>query len=232
MHVPLQSALQFASLDQQRQLLDKQAADLRSLIHKELAPQLIEYELGKVSHQVPQLDESEVPRSQAAAMFSAVLGLDKALEELDSSDLFHLYDWVGADQRNPYRQTPSQPLTSTHEPVEAALVPRAVDRFFEWVRSPSFADLHAIQQMSLSQMRLYEIHPFPKYSQLTVSLFSYYFLLKADYLVPLYEVGELAKFYQALGQAFMLSSEALVHFNLQACQRAYEHVLSRISHSG
>lgn len=232
MHVPLQSALQFASLDQQRQLLDKQAADLRSLIHKELAPQLIEYELGKVSHQVPQLDESEVPRSQAAAMFSAVLGLDKALEELDSSDLFHLYDLVGADQRNPYRQTPSQPLTSTHEPVEAALVPRAVDRFFEWVRSPSFADLHAIQQMSLSQMRLYEIHPFPKYSQLTVSLFSYYFLLKADYLVPLYEVGELAKFYQALGQAFMLSSEALVHFNLQACQRAYEHVLSRISHSG
>jgi len=231
-HVPLQSALQFASLDQQRQLLDKQAADLRSLMHKELAPQLIEYELGKVSHQVPQLDESEVPRSQAAAMFSAVLGLDKALEELDSSDLFHLYDWVGADQRNPYRQTPSQPLTSTHEPVEAALVPRAVDRFFEWVRSPSFADLHAIQQMSLSQMRLYEIHPFPKYSQLTVSLFSYYFLLKADYLVPLYEVGELAKFYQALGQAFMLSSEALVHFNLQACQRAYEHVLSRISHSG
>ncbi len=227
MHVPLQSALQFASLDQQRQLLDKQAADLRSLIHKELAPQLIEYELGKVSHQVPQLDESEVPRSQAAAMFSAVLGLDKALEELDSSDLFHLYDLVGADQRNPYRQTPSQPLTSTHEPVEAALVPRAVDRFFEWVRSPSFADLHAIQQMSLSQMRLYEIHPFPKYSQLTVSLFSYYFLLKADYLVPLYEVGELAKFYQALGQAFMLSSEALVHFNLQACQRAYEHVLSR-----
>ncbi|MCZ6770055.1 MAG: Fic family protein [Acidobacteria bacterium] len=212
--------------------MDKQAADLRSLIHKELAPQLIEYELGKVSHQVPQLDESEVPRSQAAAMFSAVLGLDKALEELDSSDLFHLYDWVGADQRNPYRQTPSQPLTSTHEPVEAALVPRAVDRFFEWVRSPSFADLHAIQQMSLSQMRLYEIHPFPKYSQLTVSLFSYYFLLKADYLVPLYEVGELAKFYQALGQAFMLSSEALVHFNLQACQRAYEHVLSRISHSG
>ena len=207
------------------QLLDKQAADLRSLIHKELAPQLIEYELGKVSQQVPQLGETEVPRSQAAAMFSAVLGLDKVLEELDSSDLVHLYDLVGSDQRNPYRQTPSRPLTSTHEPVDPALVPRAVDRFFEWVQSPSFADLHAIQQMSLSQMRLYEIHPFPRYSQLTVSLFSYYFLLRADYLVPLYEAGEQAKFYRALGQAFLLSSEALVHFNLQACQRAYEHVL-------
>ena len=207
------------------QLLDKQAADLRSLIHKELAPQLIEYELGKVSQQVPQLGETEVPRSQAAAMFSAVLGLDKALEELDSSDLVHLYDLVGSDQRNPYRQTPSRPLTSTHEPVDPALVPRAVDRFFEWVQSPSFTDLHAIQQMSLSQMRLYEIHPFPRYSQLTVSLFSYYFLLRADYLVPLYEAGEQAKFYRALGQAFLLSSEALVHFNLQACQRAYEHVL-------
>jgi len=226
-HSPLQLGLQFASLDQQKQLLDKQAADLRSLIHKDLAPQLIEYELGKVRRQVPQLGETEVPRSQAAAMFSAVLGLDKGLEELDSSDLLHLYELAASDQRNPYRQTPSQPLTSTHEPVEPALVPRAVDRFFEWVQSPSFSDLHAIQQMSLSQMRLYEIHPFPKYSQLTVSLFSHYFLLKAEYLVPLYEVGELPKFYRALGQAFLFSSEALVHFNLQACQRAYEHVLGR-----
>ncbi len=227
MHIPLNSARQFASLNQQKQLLDKHAVDLRSLIHKDLAPQLIEYELGKVRQQVPQLGETEVPRSQAAAMFSAVLGLDKALEELDSTDLLHLYDFVGSNQRNPYRQGPRQPLTSTHEPVEPALVPRAVDRFFEWVQSPSFADLHAIEQMSLSQMRLFEIHPFEKYSQLTVSLFSHYFLLKVDYLVPLYEVGELAKFYRALGQAFLFSSEALVHFNLQACQRAYEHVLGR-----
>jgi len=226
-HSPLQSALQFASLNQQKQLLHKQVANLRSLIHKDLAPQLIEYELGKVRRQVPQLSETEVPRSQAAAMFSAVLGLDKSLEELDSSDLLHLYGFVASDQRNPYRQTPSQPLMSTHEPLEPALVPRAVDRFFEWVQSPSFADMHAIQQMSLSQMRLYEIHPFPKYSQLTVSLFSHYFLLQAEYLVPLYEVKEMTKFYRALGEAFLFSSEALVHFNLQACQRAYEHVLGR-----
>ncbi len=227
MHSPLKLSRQFASLNQQKQLLDKQAVHLPSLIHKELAPQLIEYELGKVPQQVPQSGEAEVPRSQAEAMFSAVLGLDKALEELDSGDLLHLYDLVGLDQRNPYRQTPSQPLTSTHEPVDPVLVPRAVERFFEWVQSPSFAEMHAIQQMSLSQMRLFEIHPFPKYSQLTVSLFSHYFLLKAEYLVPLYEVRELAKFYRALGQAFLFSSEALVHFNLQACQRAYEHVLSR-----
>ena len=227
MHFPLTLAQQFASLSQQRQLLAKQAADLRSLIHKELAPQLLEYELGKVSQQVPQLGEAEVPRSQATAMFSALLGLDKALEELDSSDLLHLHSFVASDPGDPYRQTPSQPVTSTHEPVAPELVPRAVDRFFEWVQSPSFAEMHAIEQMSLSQMRLYEIHPFPKFSRLTVSLFSHYFLLKAEYLVPLYEVGDLAKFYRALGQAFLFSSEALVHFNLQACQRAYEHVLSR-----
>jgi hypothetical protein len=103
-----------------------------------------------------------------------------------------------------------------------------MDRFFEWVRSPSFADMHAVAQMSLSQMRLYEINPFLHHSPLIVSLFSHYFLLKGEYLVPLYEIKELPKFYQALEEAFQLSSEALVRFNVQACQRAYEHVLARI----
>lgn len=226
-HPPVNLAVQFASLDNQKQLLSRQVTDLRSLIRSDLAPQLLEYELQKVRQQVPQSAETELPRSQAEAMFSALLGLDKAIEALDSTDLLHLYQFLGAADRNPYRQHPSQPLTSTHQPVDPALVPRAIERFFEWVQSPSFSDLHAIEQMTLSQMRLCEIQPFPRDSQLTISLFSHYFLLKQEYLVPLHQVGELSQFYQALGQAFLFSSEALIGFNLQACQRAYDHVLAK-----
>jgi len=233
-HFPLQLAAQLASLDQQQQRLGKRTTDLRSLIDHHLAPTLLKYELSKVGDPSgtgapsPEQGQREVSRTQAEGLLSAVMDLTKAMDELDSTDLLDLHALLVPDQENSYRQSSSQPLTSTHQPVDPALIPGAMDRFFEWVRSPSFADMHAVEQMSLSQMRLYEINPFLHHSPLIVSLFSHYFLLKGEYLVPLYEIKELPKFYQALEEAFQLSSEALVRFNVQACQRAYEHVLARI----
>jgi hypothetical protein len=156
------------------------------------------------------------------------MDLTKAVDELDSTDLLHLQKLLSPDQEDSYRKNSSQPLVSTHEPVDPALIPGAMDRFVKWVRSPSFADMHPLEQMSLSQMRLYEINPFTNHSPLVVSLFSYYFLLKGEYLIPLYDVEGLPKFYQALKEAFQLSSEALVRFNVQACQRAYELVLGKV----
>ncbi len=234
MHFPLQLAAQLASLDQQKQRLGKRTTDLRSLIDRYLAPTLLKYEVSKVGDPggtgapSPEQGQREVSRSQAEGLLSAVMDLTKAMDELDSTDLLDLQELLVPDQENSYRQSSSQPLTSTHQPVDPALIPGAMDRFFEWVRSPSFADMHAVAQMSLSQMRLYEINPFLHHSPLIVSLFSHYFLFKGEYLVPLYEIKELPKFYQALEEAFQLSSEALVRFNVQACQRAYEHVLGRI----
>ena len=229
----LQLAAQLAFLDEQRHRLGKRTTDLRSLIDHYLAPPLLQYELSKVGDLQagapgPEQGQPEVSRAQQEVLFSALMDLNKALDELDSTDLLHLQELLVPDQENLYRQSSSQPLTSTHEPVDPALIPGAMDRFFEWVRSPSFADMHAVEQMSLSQMRLYEINPLLHHSLLIVSLFSHYFLLKGEYLVPLYQVEELPRFYQALEEAFQLSSEALVRFNVQACQRAYEHVLSRI----
>jgi hypothetical protein len=221
LHFPLQLAAQLASLDEQKERLGKRKTDLRSLIDHYLVPPLLEFELSKAQ-------DTTVSRSQGEALLSAVMDLTQGIDELDSTDLLHLQELLIPDQENSYRQDSIRPLTSNHEPVDPALIPGAMDRFFEWVRSPSFSDMHAVEQMSLSQMRLHEINPFVHHSPLIVSLFSHYFLLKGEYLVPLYEVEELAKFYQALKEAFQLSSEALVRFNVQACQRAYEHVLEKV----
>ncbi len=229
----LQLAAQLAFLDEQRHRLGKRTTDLRPLIDHYLAPPFLEYELSKVRDLQagapgPEQGQPEVSRTQQEILFSALMDLTKALDELDSTDILHLQKLLVPDQENFYRQSSSQPLTSTHEPVDPALIPAAMDRFFEWVRSPSFADMHAVEQMSLSQMRLYEINPLLHHSLLIVSLFSHYFLLKGEYLVPLYQVEELPKFYQALEEAFQLSSEALVRFNVLACHRAYDHVLANI----
>jgi len=230
----LQLAAQLASLDEQRARLAERATDLGSLIDHYLAPPLLEYELSKLHHlggagaPAPEQAQTEVFRSQGEVLFSAVMDLTKAIDELESTDLLHLQELLIPDQGDSYRKSSIQPMTSTHQPVDPGLIPGAMDRFFEWVRSPSFADMHPVEQMSLSQMRLYEISPFSLHSPLTVSLFSYYFLLRGKYLVPLYEVEELPQFYRALKEAFQLSSEALVRFNVQACQRAYERVLSKV----
>ena len=230
----MQLAAQLASLDEQKERLGKRTTDLGSLIDHYLAAPLLEYELSKVRDSGgagapgPEQGHREISRSQGEILFSAVRDLTKAIDELDSTDLLHLQELLIPDQEHSYRKSSIRPLSTTHEPVQPALIPGAMDRFFEWVRSPSFAEMHAVGQMSLSQMRLYEINPFVHHSPLIVSLFSHYFLLKGEYLVPLYRVEEVPKFYQALKEAFQLSSEALVRFNAQACQRAYEHVLGRI----
>ncbi|MDA2934203.1 Fic family protein, partial [Acidobacteria bacterium AH-259-D05] len=213
MHFPLKSALQFASLDKKKQLLNRGKTDLPVLIQEFLLPKLLEYELAKEGREIHTSDEMEVLRSQAQALFGALLELEQATESLTESHLLDLYALLVAEPQLLYRQKPAQPLTSSHEPVDSAMIPRAMDRFFEWVRSPSFGEMHAIEQMTLSQMRLYEIQPFAKYSHLTVSLFCLYFLLRREYLPPLYQVEELPKFYKALEQAFVFSTESLVHFN-------------------
>jgi hypothetical protein len=232
-HFPLQLAAQLASLDEQKERLGERTTDLRPLIDHYLVSPLLEFELSKVRHPQagapgPEQGQREVSRSQGEVLLSAVMDLTKAIGELASTDLLHLQELLTPDQEDSYRKSSIQPLSTTHQPVDPALIPGAMDRFFEWVRSPGFADMHAVGQMSLSQMRLYEISPFVRHSPLIVSLFSYYFLLKGKYLVPLYKVEELPQFYQALKEAFQLSSEALVRFNAQACQRAYEHVLSKV----
>ncbi len=231
---PLQLAAQLASLDEYKQRLNQRTTDFRSLIDRYLVSPLLEYEFSKACKpngaggSGPELSQREVFRSQGEVLFSAVMGLTKAIDELDCPDLLHLQELLVADPENSYRQGSSQPLTSSHEPVDPVLIPGAMERFFEWVRSPSFADMHVVEQMSLSQMRLYEINPFSQDSARIVSLFSCYFLVRSDYLIPLYEVEELAKFYQALEEAFQLSSEALVRFNVQACHRAYDYVLAQL----
>lgn len=166
-----------------------------------------------------------VEQERAEILLKKVMDLDKAIDRLDSNDLIGLQGVLIPDARPSYRQSEGKPLTPSHHPLDAVRIPGAIDRFFEWVRSPSFAEMHPVEQMSLAQMRLYEIDPFQNHSPLIVSLFSHYFLFHGEYLVPLYEIREVSRFYQALEEAFQLSSEPLVRLNVEACHRAYEFVL-------
>ncbi|MEE8348330.1 MAG: hypothetical protein V3R94_02090 [Acidobacteriota bacterium] len=210
--------ISFASLDQQQRRLGKTQGKLSVDVQEHLLSNLLKYEVAKAepnSKPVPSLVE------QAAV---SVVKLDKGLSRLSRDDLMNLHHIV-TDSEPVCRQERVQPGSPAHQPLDPAIVSTAVDRFFEWVRSPSFEEIHVIEQMTLSQVRLYEIQPFQRLSNLTGSLFCLVFLLCGGYLIPLYLVEELDEFKQVLERALLFSTEDLVRFNLRACERSYEYAL-------
>jgi hypothetical protein len=219
--------ISFASLEQQRQLLGQNQETLSTAIQEYLRSNLLEYELARAAAANPAAGELTLRRSQAEEMVDAVLALDKDPTRLEPDDLLDLNRMV-SDSEEAFRQVAVPLLNPAHQPLDLAIVPKAFHRFFEWVRSPSFGEIHAIEQMTLSQIRLCEIQPFEQHSPVTISLFCLLFLLRGGYLMPLYRVQELADYHRALEQAFLLSTEDLVRFNTRACERAYRYALMNL----
>lgn len=224
MHFPLKSSLQFVSLNQKNQILSRHGSDLQSLTKTYLLNPLLEFELGKKT----QIEAGNAHLAQAEELLLSALRLDKKIRQLNKNDLLGFYDRLGPDRPTAYRQNQVRPLTPAHVPSDPSLILRAVDRFFEWVGSPSFDQMHAVEQMTVSLMRLYEIYPFAEKCEVTISVFSYFFLVADGFLPPLYEVRELPSFYEALNDAFSFSTEALVRLNTRACERAYDLVLGTL----
>ena len=216
------------SLDELQQRLGRTDENLLSGVQEHLQSNLLDYELTKTAGAVPAADPITL-HSRAQEMLTVVMGVDRDhLSSLEPDDLLNLHRVV-SDSEEVYRQEPVKPLNPAHESLDPGVISTAVERFFEWVRSPSFGEIHAIEQMTLAQIRLSEIQPFQDYSHLTVSLFSLCLILTKGYLMPLYRIEELPDFHQALEQAFRFSTEDLVHFNARACRRSYEYALARMN---
>jgi len=226
---PLKTAVQFHSLDQKKQRLGGQESDLQALIREHLI--LHSSNAESSSNNLPYLATSaeEISTSQASTMFSFLLELDRKIEELDASALLGLYHSLVAEPAGGYRNEEVQPLISSHVPLAPSGIVPALDRFFEWVRSPSFSEMHPVQQMTLSQIRLCEIYPFSRHCQVTISIFSSYFLLAQVFLPPLYRADQSSDFRRALEQALLFSTQPLIDLNFEACRRAYDFVLSRVN---
>ena len=224
MSTSLQTVVQFLPLNRKKAALDQRAgsSELSDLIRKQLAPPLIEFELSKVRQQHSSSPTGEPSLGQMETMLDHLVSFDTKIERLDLADLLQLHRFLVPEDRCLLRQHPISPLSPSHEPLPPVLISSALSRFFEWSQSPGFAELHAVEQMTLSQMRLYEIYPFESFSEITISLFSYYFLLADGYLLPLYEMVEVAECSSALDSAFAFSTQSLINLNLRACQRAYQ----------
>jgi hypothetical protein len=127
-----------------------------------------------------------------------------------------------AGSRPTLRTQSLNPQWENHRPVDPVIIPRALDRLFEWIQADGFKEMHPIEQMTVSQVRLIEIYPFELCCRAIVVGFSVGFLLERDYLLPSYRIEEKRQYEEAVSQAFQFSTLSLLTFNLQACQRSYD----------
>ena len=161
-------------------------------------------------------------------LLQCILSWSKKPPQLSPEDLTELrfllpVDGVGGV----LRERPGPPLFGQHPVLSPELVERGLSRFFEWVSSDSYAEIHPVEQATLCQLRLLEISPFSSYNHLVAIVFSYSFLSGSDYLWPTYQEHEMAGYATSMLEALSFSTAELVELNLRACLRSYDQILSR-----
>lgn len=109
-----------------------------------------------------------------------------------------------------FRTDPLTPYCENHQPVDPPQIPAALARFFEWIGSEGFGQLHALEQMVVTQLRLLEVAPFQHFSLSTASLYGYWTLTKLGYPWPSWQAGAARDFFNSLPPSFLfLTSELL-----------------------
>lgn len=219
---PLRSFFQFAPLARKMRQLAEKSPDWKAQISGLCRPALIEYELAKA-----QRWQGETPAlSCLAACLNVVTAPARPVSELNQVDLLQLNaGLLGPDDGvTSFRQRSGPQILEGHLCLEPAVVERALARFFEWIASEAFAEMHPIEQASLCQLRLYEIWPFETYSWLTADLFALRVLYLGTSLLPLFTIEEAVEFQDALSQALGLVTKPLVDLYVRACERTCDQV--------
>lgn len=220
MTTSLRSLIQFAPLERKVRKL-AEIPGWQDRVKAIAGPALIEYELAKGRR----WDEAAPDTSRLTACLNLVT--DPA-GGLNQAELQQLQALLLGNEGTIFRQGAGPRISESHAVLEPAAVPRALARFFEWTTSQAFGEMHAIEQMTLCQVRLYEIWPFEAYSWLTADLFSLRVLHLKTALLPVLHAGETDEFQEALSEALRFITKPLVDLYRRGCERACDRVLGQL----
>jgi len=223
MSSPLRSFVQYAPLERKRRLLSEKAPDWKARIKALATPPLVEFEVTKA--RACYAADPDPSRLRDGLML--VTGNDTPVSAVGMDDLVRLHATL-EPAASTLRSVPAPRILAGHEPLEAAAVPRALARFFEWTASDAFGEMHPVEQMSLCQVRLCEIWPFEAGSGVTADLFALLVLYRKTGLLPLFAPADIEVFREALSDAFRFVTKALVDLNRAGCERACDELLGQV----
>ena len=207
----MRTALRLAALARRRQLFDSGNSDSRELLRQRILPGLVEFEAFR----------SGLAERVVSGGFRFLLQVTRGGRGPDLKGLIALRDAVIPGTKAGLRLVPAEPLFPAHVPLDPGAVGPALDRFFEWTSSPGFAEMHVVEQVTVTQVRLHEIYPFGEGTEVAVSMLAHWFLLAQGYLLPAFRFADAAEFDRALEAGLEFRTEDLVNLNLQALARAY-----------
>ncbi len=112
------------------------------------------------------------------------------------------------------RKSEPLPINAMHDPTPALLLPRMLDNAFDWFTTPSFGELHAVEQATVVYLRLLDLHPFPSLTETTALLAASFYTERAGLppLIVFADDATLARFTNVLEAAFRILTQPLVEF--------------------
>ena len=134
----LRSSIQFASLNRKKQMLEEREQDPLALTRERLLPHLLEFEMAKARRlsRCVQIREIDPPSFAHVSQEFLLLQLDPTTAQIE--DLLQLQRLTGSSEASALRSVSVAPICPNHTPVIPQMIGPALDRFFDWVRSPSF----------------------------------------------------------------------------------------------
>ena len=120
---------------------------------------------------------------------------------------------LGAAPADAILRTAAPPLLSEwHDPAPASLLPRMLELAFDWFTSPSFEELHPVEQATVVYLRLLDLHPFPAHMETTALLTAGFYTRRASFPMLVIDANEndRARFQQARDAAFRMLTQPLV----------------------
>lgn len=174
------------------------------------------------------LSETAVAMQDAAELVST-WALDTT-EGLDAARLIQLYRvLIGATgAENHFRLDEAQRLSQFHDPAPAVLIPRLLDNALDWFQTPSFGELHPLEQAALVHLRLLDLQPFATANR-EIAWLAASFYTERSGLPPLvfFDDSDAVKNYEAaIEAAFRMLTQPLVEFLAQSLLRTIRTVLA------
>lgn len=125
------------------------------------------------------------------------------------------------------RETEPIKLAEYHDPSPARILPRLIDNALDWFQTPSFAEIHPVEQATIAHLRLLDLQPFATMNLELAHLVASFFTERAG-LPPLVLFSgdeAVAQYVAARDMAFRMLTQPLVELFAKNLTRTIRLVL-------
>ncbi len=112
------------------------------------------------------------------------------------------------------RLVEAKPFIDQHDPAPPVLLPRFLENAFDWFGTPSFNEIHPVEQASLVLLRLRDFEPFPSLNDETALRAASFYTERAGFppLIIFDDTDTQVRYRKALEAAFRMLTQPLVEF--------------------